>query len=106
MRPAVQVEELARQLVGDEASPNQLDLARATVEAQLDVVRIRRERELLLSELVPGTSSSDAQVGEGLLGIQGIKRLANIDRYERRAMGHRKRAMNGLSRLCRLPIFK
>ncbi len=102
---AAEVEEFARQLVGDEASPAQLDLARAAAEAQLDVVRIRQKRQLLLDGLVSGASSPDAQDGEGSLSIQGIKRLANIDRYERRAAGHRKRAMNGLSRLRQLPVF-
>jgi hypothetical protein len=102
---AVEVEEFARQLVGDEASPTQLDLARAAVEAQLDVVRIRRERQLLL-EGVLGASSPSAQVGEGSLSDRGIKRVINIDRYERRAAVRRKRVLSRLARLCRLPIFK
>ena len=100
---AAQVGDFARQLVG-EASSARMDLARVAAEAQLDVVRIRKERQLLFDVLVSG-ASRDAQVGEGVVSFQGIKRLANIDRYERRAAGKRKRAMNRLS-LCQLPVFK
>jgi hypothetical protein len=94
---AVKVEGFARQLVGDDAPPTEFDLARAASEAQLDVVRIRRQRQLVLELEV---------LGKAIPNMQAIKRLMNIDRYERRAEGRRKKALSRLSRRCRLPVFK
>jgi hypothetical protein len=91
---AADIGEFALQLVGDAASRTEIDLARAAAEAQLELVRIRREKQLLLEVLMSGVSSSD---------IQAIRRL---DRYERRAKSRRKRALGELSKLCRLPIFR
>jgi hypothetical protein len=91
---AADIGEFALQLVGDSASRTELDLARAAAEAQLELVRIRRDKHLLLEVLMSGVSSPDTQA---------IRRL---DRYERRAKSRRKRALNELSQLCRLPIFR
>ena len=91
---AADIREFALQLVGDAASRTEIDLARAAAEAQLELVRIRREKQLLLEVLMSGVSSPD---------IQAIRRL---DRYERRAKSRRKRALSELSQLCQLPIFR
>jgi len=91
---AVAIGEFALQLVGDSASRTEFDLARAAAEAQLRLVRIRREKHLLLEVLMSGVSSPD---------MEGIRRL---DRYERRAKLRRKRALRELSQLCQLPIFR
>jgi len=91
---AADIGEFALQLVGDAASRTELDLARAAAEAQLELVRIRREKQLLLEVLMSGVSSPD---------MQAIRRL---DRYERRAKARRKRALSELSQLCQLPIFR
>jgi hypothetical protein len=91
---AADIGEFALQLVGDSASRTELDLARAAAEAQLELVRIRCEKQLLLEVLMSGVSSPD---------IQAIRRL---DRYERRAKSRRKRVLSELSQLCQLPIFR
>jgi hypothetical protein len=91
---AADIGKFALQLVGDAASRTQIDLARAAAVAQLELLRIRREKQLLLDVLVLGVSSPD---------MQAIRRL---DRYERRAKSRRKRALSELSELCQLPIFR
>jgi hypothetical protein len=90
---AADIGEFALQLVGDAASRTEFDLARAAAEAQLELVRIRREKQVLLEVSMSGLSSPD---------MQAIRRL---DRYERRARSRRKRALSELSKLCRLPSF-
>ena len=87
---AADIGEFALQLVGDAASRTEIDLARAVAEAQLELVRIHYEKQLVLTSSV---SSPE---------INAIKRL---DRYERRAKSRRKRALSGLSKLCQLPFF-
>jgi hypothetical protein len=91
---AADIGEIVLQLVGNAASRTELDLARAAAEAQLKLVRIRGEKQVLLEVLVSGVSSPD---------MQAIRRL---DRYERRAKSKRKRALRELSQLCQLPIFR
>jgi hypothetical protein len=91
---AADIREFALQLVGDAASRTELDLATAAAEAQLELVRIRHEKQLLLEVLMSSVSSPD---------MEAIRRL---DRYERRAKSRRKRALSELSRLCQLPIFR
>jgi hypothetical protein len=91
---AADIGEFALQLVGDDASRTEIDLATAAAEAQLELVRIRHEKHLLFEVLMSSVSSSN---------MQAIRRL---DRYERRAKLRRKRALSELSRLCRLPIFR
>ena len=91
---AADIGEFALQLVGDAASRTELDLATTAAEAQLELVRIRHEKQLLLEVLMWSVSSPD---------IEAIRRL---DRYERRAKSRRKRALNELSQLCQLPTFR
>jgi hypothetical protein len=91
---AAEIGEFAHQLVGDAASRTEMDLAKAVAEAQLELVRIGREKQRLLVVLMSGVSSPD---------MQAIRRL---DRYERRAKSRRKRALSELSQICRLPIFR
>ena len=86
--------EFALELVGEAACRTEIDLARAAAEAQFELVRIRREKRLVLEVLVSGVSSPD---------MQAIRRL---DRYERRAKSRRKRALSELSKVCQLPIFR
>ena len=90
---AADIGEFALQLVGDGASRTEIGLARAVAESQLELVRIRRERQLLLEVFMSAVSSPDTQA------------LRRLDRYERRANSRRKRALSELARHCRLPIF-
>jgi hypothetical protein len=101
--PAVtaDIEEFALQLVGDGASPTQVDLARTAAEAQLELVRIRRERQRLLEALMARGSFVDRAEE-----VQNPQEIARLDRYERRAESRRRKAFSRLSRFCRLPFFK
>jgi hypothetical protein len=83
---AADIGEFALQLVGDPASRTELDLARAAAEAQLELVRIRREKHLLLEVLMTGVSSPN------------LRAVKHLDRYERRARGRGER---GRSANCR-----
>jgi hypothetical protein len=97
------IEEYVVQLVGDDASQTGVDLANVAVDAQLVIVCIQRERRLLLERLISGS------LDVGAVAVQGpevVKRLASLDRYEQRAQGRRKKALKGLARLGRLPVFK
>jgi len=49
---AADIEEFALQLVGDAASRTEIDLARAVAEAQLELVRIHYEKQLVLTSSV------------------------------------------------------
>lgn len=73
------------------------------VDAQLVIVRIQRERRLLLERLTSGSLDVGAVVVQG---PEVIKRLGSLDWYEQRAQGRRKKALKGLARLGRLPVFK
>jgi hypothetical protein len=88
---AADIEEFALQLVGDAASRTEIDLARVVAAAQLELVRIHCEKQLVLTS---GVSSPE------------IKAIRRLERYERRANSRRKRALSELSRLCQLPIFR
>ena len=73
---------LARLIAGPDATPHRLVLACAVAVAHIDVARVRRARcELWPSD--PGAAGA-------------IRRLAALDRYERRALALRSRAMDAL----------
>ncbi len=76
------IAKLARLIAGPDATPHRLALAAAVAAAQIDVMRVRRARcELWPSD--PGAAGA-------------IRRLAALDRYERRALARRSRAMDAL----------
>jgi hypothetical protein len=82
---AAQAEALARAMAGANASPRLLDLARRVAEAQLDLARVRRARHDLMSRAgADGWPVAPSPVG---------RRLAAIDRYERRSLSRRKFAV-------------
>jgi hypothetical protein len=93
------------ELVGDDASATEVDLATSAVEAQWDLARIRHARRRILAHDLLGEPSTDGQREEAPSDLQAIKRLARLERYERRAQSRRKTALGRLSHLCRLPIF-
>jgi hypothetical protein len=98
---AGKLDEFALQLVGEEASPAELDLARAVATAQFDLTRVREERAKLLELLM---SAASPRAGRRAKVSPGA--LDSLDRYERRAASRRKKAFGNLSELGRLPIFK
>jgi hypothetical protein len=99
---AAGIGEFALQLVGEQASPIQGDLARAAAAAHLDLRRIRHERQRLLEVLMSTAPALGSKRAKGV-SLDGIGRLG---RYERRAEARRKKSLGGLSQLSRLPIFK
>jgi hypothetical protein len=74
-----EIEALARAIAGVGADAECLELARWIAEAQIDVVRARVARRQLYPEVLRDPAA--------------LARLAAIDRYERRALSRRKRAI-------------
>jgi hypothetical protein len=80
-----EIEALARTIVGLDADPERLELARRIAEAHIDIIRARSARR----DLFPTSPAA-------LLAPAAIARLAAIDRYERSAWSRRKRAIRAL----------
>lgn len=99
---AADVREFALQLVGEAASPVETGFARAAAEAQLDLLRVAAERQRLLENLMLETPSTTKPVPNIEETLRAIGRLF---RYERRAHARRRKAIEALSRLRRLPVF-
>jgi hypothetical protein len=93
-----------QKLVGEDASPTEIALARAAAEAQFDLRRVRQHREALLALLMREVAADRV-----LQDDHDETRIPNLigclDRYERRAICHRERALDNLSRLIRLPVL-
>jgi hypothetical protein len=98
---APEIGEFALQLVGEEASPSELGLARAAAAAQMDIIRIRHERRKLLEALMIATTARAGSEAKEMTA----DRIARLDRYADRAESRRKTALAHLSRRRRLPVF-
>src|SRR5712691_10743980 len=95
------IKRIAKPIAGKNADPIDFDLATSIAELELDLRRIRMTRVSLLDELVPTRSTSPAAPGSvkgNPLGDTGntFDRLVKIDRYERRTLSRRKRAIRNL----------
>jgi hypothetical protein len=99
---ALEIGEFALQLVGEEASPTQGDLAHAAAAAHLELMRIRHERQRLVEVLISTARAS----GRQRANVVSPDAIGRLDRYERRAESRRKKWLRGLSQLGRLPIFR
>jgi hypothetical protein len=89
------------ELVGEDATPAQKALARAVAEAQFDLLRVRDKRQELLAALLGGLVSYGKPHE-----AENIPRLiVGLDRYQRRALSRRNKALNALSRSTLLPVF-
>jgi hypothetical protein len=92
-RLSKRVEELARHLVGETASPGALEMARRFAEAQVDLDRIRRARhQSCLIALDEGTRSEPGAAEVELILRERVRQLERHDRYERRALSRRRSA--------------
>jgi hypothetical protein len=86
-------------------SPSEMALARAAAEAQPALLRIRHERKSLLASLMGGPSPDrDAPDDGAKTPIPHL--ISRLDRYERRALCCRDKALGELSRSTRLPVFR
>jgi hypothetical protein len=92
-RLSKQVEDLARDIVGEAASPAVIEMARRFAEAQIDLDRIRRARHhacLLALGEEAGHEPEAAKVEP--IVHERVRQLKSLDRYERRALSRRRSA--------------
>jgi hypothetical protein len=93
-RAVREIEALARELAKS-AGPEKLDLARVAAEAELELARARAACEAVL----PRASSlrGAVRVEEEIATVtRPLPQLEKLDRYERRALTKRKRALRAL----------
>jgi hypothetical protein len=99
---AADIREFALQLVGEAASPLEIDLARAAAEGQLDILRVGAERQRLFEGVMSETPS---QAERALTVDERLRAMGRLDRYEHKAQVRRKKALEALSRRRRLAVF-
>jgi hypothetical protein len=85
---SAKVEAIARELAGEQASKGHLTSAASFVRAQLELIRIRSIRAEQLAKI----DLSDRKSGT----MRELQRLVALDRYERYAHTHRRRASQKL----------
>jgi hypothetical protein len=90
---AAKAEALAREIAGAGASAQILTLARHIVEAQIELFRVQHVRHDLLTRALSSAALSGSAEPTTPIRSDLLSKMAAIDRYERRAMSHRKTAI-------------
>jgi hypothetical protein len=96
---AAQLEPLARQFANGARDPRELGAARIAAQAQLELARVRKLKVDLLERAVrdvPADGSLTKEEQRALAFADQAKALAALDRYERRALSRRSRALRDL----------
>jgi hypothetical protein len=113
---SLQADALARRIADDSGSQD-LPLARSIAEAQIDLVRVRRARRERLAHwcsglhallLMPDQIPDDGDLLQFFTDIKNVsrdvqllsRRLEKIDRYEKRAISRRNRAIDVFDASC------
>src|SRR5262245_18346529 len=99
------IEEVVVEFAPDSVDPSQRDLARHAAEAHLDLLRVRRTKVGLVNgaakrlERDEDSQSLARDERASLAFAEKAKTLASFDRFERRALARRNRALRKLRRL-------
>jgi len=93
-----QVEDLARAIVGETASPELHEMARRFAEAQIDLDRIRMARHHGLLRALNGRDIGPHSIIDLFLR-ERMRQLEIFDRYERRALSRRKSATRAFNKI-------
>jgi hypothetical protein len=94
--PETEIDDLARKIVGLSADYATLDSARAAAEAELFLVRVRRAKAALINRFLPGARKrSENRTAEAVR--KALPDLIALERYERRALARRDRALRSLA---------
>jgi len=87
---------LAKIIDGDSGNPQRFEQAAIVAETEFDLIRIRAARVAILEQAAPRSTSSAPSVAFARDLVEILPQLLPINRYERRALSRRKRAIRQL----------
>jgi hypothetical protein len=100
---SAEIDQLALTLAGPAATPVTIEQAHIAVEAQFEILRVRTHRcaliDLRAAELAanhPATATGERSGSEASSIVGVLPSLEALERYERRAVSRRKRAIRWL----------
>ena len=101
---SAELDRLATAICGKDAHPAHREQALIIAECQLIIVRVRKARLDLIEQIAAprppepdATNSIDPFLPGAANGLSCLEQLARLDRYERRALSRRSRAVNALN---------
>jgi hypothetical protein len=90
-------ERLAQKIMGADNDSHRLRYARIAAEAEIDLQRVRKARTQLINMLARRFGNPDELASRAQAFLQASPQLLKLDRYERRALSRRKRAIRQLA---------